>query len=199
VSALYQLRYAAVTAEGSGETQQIYDLDGTLDGDTSDGDVASGCLVLATGETLRLTPDEAAESTDWDICFRREAISVNGELGGPGDVTGVDLQAGDTSGEPIALVKKRTATSTLPAFDAADEAMLTASELTYRGDYVTSAFTGKWADLGETPPVPAPSTAFLVVAADGQSRFLVVARSFEGASSSTPGKVTLGIQPTVAP
>lgn len=199
VSALYQVRYAAVTADGSGETEEVKGIDATLDGDTSDADVASGCLVLGTGETLRLTPDEAAASTDWDICFRREAISVNGELGGPGEVSGVDLDADATSDEPLALVKKRTASSTLPAFDAADEATLTAPNLVYRGDYVTSAFTGKWADLGETPPVPVPSTAFLVVAADGQSRFIVAARSFEGASRTSPGTVTLELQPTVAP
>lgn len=199
VSALFHLRYAAVTPDGSGETHEITDLDGTLDGDASDSNVASGCLVLATGETLRLTPAEAAASTAWDICFRREAISVNGELGGPGDVAGVDLDADATSDEALALVKKRTAGSTSAAFDTADEATLTAPNLVYRGDYVTSAFTGKWADLRQTPPAPVPSTAFLVVGADGQARFIVAARSFEGASSASPGTVTLAIQPTVAP
>jgi len=199
VSALYQLRYAEVTADGSGETREVHDLDGTLDGDPSDSNLASGCLVLATGETQRLTPSEAADSATWDLCFRREGISVNGELGGPGDVAGVDLQARDTDDEPLALVKQRTASGTLPAFEAADAATLTAADLTYRGDFVTSAFTGKWADVEATPPVPVPSTAFLVVGADGQTRFLVVARAFEGASPTTPGKVTLGIQTTVAP
>jgi hypothetical protein len=198
VSAFYQLRYAEVAAGGA-ETREIHDLDATLDGDTADADVAGGCLTLATGNVARLTPSEAAEALDWDICFRREGISVNGELGGPGEVSGVDLQASETNDEPLALVKKRTASSERPAFDAADEAALTAPGLAYRGDYVTSAFTGKWADARLTPPVPTPSTAFLVVGADGQSRFLVVARSFEGPSATTPGTVTLGIQPTASP
>ncbi|HEV8548603.1 MAG TPA: HmuY family protein [Polyangiaceae bacterium] len=199
VSALYQIRYAEVGPDGSGDTLEVHDLDGTLDGDSADADVPSGCLVLATGDTTRLTPNEAKQSQDWDVCFRREAISVNGGIGGPGSVTGVDLQAASTSGETTASVKKRTAQSEQALFDGTDEASLDAPGLDYRGDGITSAFTGKWVDFSQDPPVPTPQTAFLVVGADGRSRYLVTARSFDGSSSDSPGTVTLGIQPAVSP
>ncbi len=198
VSALYQVRYAEVTASGSGETRAVHDLNGTLDGESADPSAATDCLVLATGETLSLSADQAAESLDWDVCFRREAISVNGGLGGPGDVTGVDLEAGGTSDETLAAVKKRTAKSEEARFDAVDEAALTAPGLEYTGDHVASAFTGKWADLRSTPPVPTPSTAFLVIAANGYSRFLVSFDSFDTADLESPGTVQLSVQKVVS-
>jgi len=199
VSALYQLRYAEVTPEGSGDTQETQDLDATLDGKDPGPDVASGCLTLASGETSALTPNEAKQSLDWDICFQRESISVNGDLGGPGDVTGVDLQADATDDEAIALVKKRTATSEQPRFDDTDEAALDSPDLEYHGDSVTSAFTGKWATLDANPPAPKPATAFIVRAADGKSRYLVAFDAFDGATRGTPGTVTLSVLPSVSP
>ncbi|HEX5098092.1 MAG TPA: HmuY family protein [Polyangiaceae bacterium] len=197
VSALYKLRYAEVTPDGSGETQEVTDLDATLDGKDPGPDVRGGCLTLADGRTSALTPNEAKQSLAWDICFQRESISVNGELGGPGDVTGVDLQADDTDEEALALVKKRTAASEAPRFDGTDQAALDALE--FHGDGVTSAFTGKWAELGEDPPVPKPGTAFIVRAADGKSRYLVAVDSFAGATRDTPGTVTLTVVPSVSP
>jgi len=199
VSALYQLRYAEVTPGGSGETQEVKDLDATLDGKDPGPDVPSGCLTLASGATSALTPNQAQKSLDWDICFQRESISVNGDRGGPGDVTGVDLQAGDTDDETIALVKKRTAASEEPRFDDTDEATLASPELEYHGDGVTSAFTGKWVELGTDPPAPRPATAFIVRAADGKSRYLVAVDSFDGATRDTPGTVTLTVVPSVSP
>ena len=194
VSALYQLRYAEVTADGSGETQVVQGVDGTLDGETAAPDVANGCLVLATGETPALSPNAAAESLAWDVCFRREAISVNGELGGPGEVAGVDLDAAASADELLPDVKARSADSELSRFDAVDYAALTDPSLEYRGDYVTSAFSGKWVDLAADPPVPEPSTAFLVVAADGKTRFLLAFNAFAGASDKSPGTVTFAVQ-----
>jgi len=195
VSALYRLRYAEVTADGSGDTVEVHDIDGTLDGETAGPDVPSGCLLLATGETPALSPNDAAVSLDWDVCFRREAIGVNGEIGGPGDVAGVDLDAATAAGEVLPEVKARTADSELERFEALDYATLTDPSLQYRGDYVTSAFSGKWVDLSRDPPAPDPSAAFLVVAADGKTRFLIAFNSFDGASTKAPGTVHLAIQP----
>lgn len=199
VSALYQLRYAEVTADGSGETQEIHDLDATLDGREPSPDAPSGCFTLATGETTLLTPNQAKRSHDWDVCFQREAISVNGDLGGPGGVTGVDLEAPDLDGETIATVKKRTAAGEQAHFDGVDEVALSSPELEYRGDGVTTAFTGKWADLAVEPPAPKPSTAFVVRSADGRSRYLVSFDSFQGATAETPGTLTLTIQTSPSP
>jgi hypothetical protein len=199
VSALYRLRYAEVTPDGSSDTREVTGLDATLDGKDPSAGVAGGCLTLASGETAALTPNEAQKSLAWDLCFQRESISVNGDLGGPGDVTGVDLQAGDTDDEAIALVKKRTAASEEPRFDDTDQGTLDSRALEFHGDGVTSAFTGKWAELGEDPPVPKPASAFIVRAADGKSRYLVGFDSFDGATRETPGTVTLTVVSSLSP
>jgi len=198
VSALYQLRYAEVTADGSGDIIEVADVNGTLDGATPGPDVPSACLTLATGETSMLSPNEAEQATTWDVCFRREAISVNGEIGGPGNVTGVDLESAETDLELLSDVKKKTADSELSLFDSIDDAALTSPDLEYRGDYVTSAFTGKWVELTLDPPAPKPGIAFLVVGANGTSRYLIAFDSFDGADAEAPGTVHLGIMPVVA-
>lgn len=203
MSAHYQLRYAEVTATGSGETVELDDLDATL-GETPSGPAASTdapgpCLSLATGETIMLSLADAESSTDWDLCFRRDAINVNGERGGPGDVAAVDLDAAATAGETLADVEARTSVDEEAAFDAVDDAALTAPDLVYRGDQLVTAFTGQWADASASPPVPTAATAFMVVGADGQSRYLVAFDAFDGANADTPGTVHLGVEPAVSP
>jgi hypothetical protein len=197
VSALYRLRYAEVTPDGVGETVELVDVNGTLDGEAAGPDVPGACLTLATGETALLSPNEAAESLAWDVCFRREALSVNGEIGGPGDVTGVNLDALAAETETLAKVKTRTAASELTRFDAVDHEALTAPGLEYRGDFVTSAFTSKWVDLSVNPPTPKPSVAFLVTGADGTSHYLVAFNGFEGADAEAPGTVRLATIPAL--
>jgi hypothetical protein len=199
VSALYRLRYAEVTPDGVGETVEVVDVNGTLDGETAGPDVPGGCLTLATGETALLSPNEAAESLAWDVCFRREAISVNGEIGGPGDVLGVDLHALEAETETLAKIKTRTAASELTRFDAVDYEALTAPDLEYRGDFVTSAFTNKWVDRSLDPPAPKPSLAFLVTGADGTSHYLIAFNGFDGADAAAPGSVRLASMPALIP
>jgi hypothetical protein len=189
VSALYRVRYAEVGEDENGETRDVSGIDGTVDGGSTAPDAPSGCLTLATGERRLLRPAEASESTDWDVCFRRDAISVNGELGGPGEVTAVDLAP--NTNEPVADVKGFTAENTEEAFDAVDHAVLSDPALEYRGDYRTSAFTNKWVDRSSDPPVPVMSSAWLVVGADGISRYLVGFQSFDGATAEAPGRLEL--------
>jgi hypothetical protein len=113
-------------------------------------------------------------------------------------VTGVDLESAETDLELLSDVKKKTADSELSLFDSIDDAALTSPDLEYRGDYVTSAFTGKWVDPTLEPPAPKPGIAFLVVGANGTSRYLVAFNSFDGADAEAPGTVHLGIMPVVA-
>jgi hypothetical protein len=194
VGARYRLRAASVDAGGSGATRELLDLDGTVDGGSTDPAAPSGCVTLDSEAFTLLSPDEAAASSDWDLCFRRDAISVNGELGGPGAVTAVDLQQGEN--EPLADVKAMTEADATDRFDAVDEAALTAPSLEYRGDYATSAFSSKWADLAADPPAPVTSAGWLVVAADGRSRYLVGFDAFEGATPDAPGTIDLFVHPS---
>jgi hypothetical protein len=198
VSALYQLRYAEVTADGVGPTRAIENLDATVDGDVSDPTLPSAVLSLASGEIRRISPEQAQEDTEWDLGFRRDSITVNGELSGPGGVTAVDLNAA-AAGETLEDVKALTASEGLSRFEAVDHAALDDDGLEYRGDGITSAFSGKWADLEVSPPEPLSSTGFLVVGADGESRYLVGFDAFEGANDETPGTVTLYVHRSPAP
>jgi hypothetical protein len=198
-SALYSLRYAEVPEKGSVHTVEIDDLDATLGGAAPGPDVPSTCLELATGATPQLSPNDAESSLAWDLCFRRDTIGVNGGVGGPGDASAVDLEAADTAGESLDDVKARSADNQQTLFDGIDFAALTAPDLVYRGDYVISAFTGTWANLSADPPVPVGQAAFLVVGADGSSRYLVAFNAFDGADATTPGTIELGIEPSVSP
>lgn len=188
VPALFQLRSAQVDAAGPGPTVEWQDVDATAGGSSPTDADASGCVVLATGERLALTPAEAAQRSDWDLCFRRAEISVNGGDGGPGGVEAVDLQAEDTSGETLAEVMTLTPESQLASFEAVDLAALSAPTLEWRGDGVVSAFTGKWIDRTQDPLAPR-ELAWLVAGSDGETPFFVVFDSFEGATSSSVGLV----------
>jgi hypothetical protein len=193
VSARYRLRYAAVDENGSGEAREVGDIDATApDGETNP-NAPSGCVALATGESSLLTPAQASESLAWDLCFRRDSISVNGELGGPGAVTAVDLAEG--ADESIDDVQAITPGEASTRFEGVDFEALSAAELEYRGDYATSAFTKKWVDRTTAPPSPFPY-AWMVVGADGSSRYLVGFDSFEGATADAPGRLKLYVHPS---
>ncbi len=81
---------------------------------------------LATGDTLDLDADTAADSTAWHIAFRRSEIKLNGGASGPGTTAGFlgKTPEGfyDEDGEPVT----QTFTSTTPE-DTLDE--LTAADM----------------------------------------------------------------------
>ncbi len=193
VGGLYQMRSARVTPSGVEATVLWENIDGTAGGTGPTEEDPRGCVVLATGERLLLTPAEAAARDDWDLCFRRDKISVNGGDGGPGAVEGVDLQAGATAGESLEEVMQRTATSELATFDAVDDAALSVPALNWAGDGIVSAFTGEWIDRSVDPPVPVRAT-WLVAGADGETPFFVAFESFIGATATSAGTVRLRVK-----
>jgi hypothetical protein len=197
VSGLYQVRYAEVTADGVGAIEELVNVDATVDGEVSDPALPNGAVSLASGEIRRLTPEQALQDTAWDLGFRRDAVTVNGELSGPGGVAAVDLDAFDQ--RSLEDVKALNESVELARFDRVDYAALTADDLTYRGDGVTSAFSGKWVDFETDPPSPTKSTGFLVLGADGESRFLIGFDAFDGASTESPGTITLFVHRSPAP
>jgi hypothetical protein len=194
ISALYRLRYAEVTPEQSGTVIDVARLDGTAGGLGGSADETSGCLSLLTGEQLQLTPSQTAESSLWDLSFRRDSISINGGLGGPGDVSAVDLAAEQTEAETLDVIKARTAESEADAFAAIDFDTLTQPSLKYRGDRIVSAFTDSWADTALDPPSLADDNTWLVVGADGTSRFLLAITRVEHPTTEAAGAVVIRIQ-----
>ena len=191
-SALYQVRYAELSA-GVGATQQL-NIDGTAGGLAGTGSAPSGCLDLASGSVSMLTVSAAQTSSAWDLCFRRDAIGVNGEVGGPGGVGAFDLAAVQTASEQLKAVQAKTADSEKPLFDGVSAA--TFASATFRGDHVVSAFeTGMWLDSTQSPPKAAATEAWLVVDASGQHNFLISFGTFQNATTSSPGTVVMHLKP----
>jgi hypothetical protein len=192
VSGLFRLRYAGVRQGEVGPTQLVEGLDGTAGGSAPTEADPSGCIRLSDGAQSQLTPAEAAASDDWDLCFRRATITVNGGQSGPGSVEAVNLSAAALDGEDLGEVKQRTAESELAAFDQVGHERLSDPALVYRPDGVISAFTGRWYQPGTSPLEPSDSL-WLVAGADGETPFAVGFDRFDGATSESPGTVQLQI------
>jgi len=187
VSALYRIRYAEVTATGSGPTQDVSGIDGT--NTASDG--PNDCIDLGTGAKTPLSPSAALTSSAWHLCFRRQTISVNGELGGPRNVGALDFDADKVATEKLADVQALTPESEVGRFDAVNAQSFQGQ--TFRGDRVVSAFSGLWLEKGVSPPKPA-NAAWLVVGADGKTKYLLGFSGFEGATDKTPGTVVMRVK-----
>jgi hypothetical protein len=192
-SAMIRLRYAQVEP-AAGATEEIVNLDATAGGSGAPEGVPSECLDLGTGQRVALTPEEAGASSAWHLCLRRDAIRVNGELGGPRGVTAVDLDGAATATETPEEIAARTAESELQRFDAVDAAALGAPGLVYRGDRIVSVFSQGWLEPGAEPPAPAAAT-WLVAGADGESMYLIVFERFEEPGESSPGTVIMRVKP----
>jgi hypothetical protein len=192
VSALYRIRYARVSEESNGQTRELVDIDATAGYPEVSDDKASTCVVLASAETVALTPAEASDSTQWDLCFRRDSVSVNGGAGGPGTVSAVDLEGKGILGESEGETRMRTAESELDAFDAVDFGQLSSPELNYRGDRVVSVFDDNWFEGSGSKATPTP-VSWLVRGADGEREYLLVFRSIEGAADAA-GRVSMQVR-----
>lgn len=193
VAGLYSLQYAEVTADGPGAATEVLDLDATAGGSEAPDTEPSACLDLVSGERLMLLPSEAAASTDWHLCFRRALVSVNGELGGPGDVRAADLHASESDAEDLGDVMLRTKASEAARFEGVGYAELTDPKVTYRGDRIISAFSDRWVVPGSSPAAPS-DTAWLIQGADGVSRFIAIFDAFEGPTEASPGRVVMHIK-----
>jgi hypothetical protein len=172
VSALYHVRYAEVSPDGVGPTQELADIDATAGGSQVNDSEPSGCVNLDSGEVTELTPKQAAADDTWQLCFRREGIAVNGGLAGPRGVQAVDLQADATADETEADIQKRSADSELERFDSVDYAALSDEKLAYREDGVVTAFAQRWLEPGSDPPALSDSV-WLVVPASGVGNYFM--------------------------
>lgn len=186
LSALYTVRYAEVTPDGASETRVATDLDATAE--TAD----TECLDLDTGERPRLTEEVSATSDAWHVCFRRDAISVNGGSAGPRNVVAVDLDAAATDTERLADIRELTPESELARFEAVDYARVSDPELVYRSDGIASAFAGRWLEPNADPPAPRDAVWF-VIGHDG-ARYLIAFDGFTGATEASPGRIRMRVK-----
>jgi len=192
ISALYKIRYAELTGASASATQELANLDGTAGGAQALPTTPSECLDLASGARTTLTPEAARASSAWHLCFRRQSISVNGEIGGPRGIVAVDLGAENVSRDTIDAIKSLTAESEKPKFDAATVASFDGK--VFRGDRVVSGFGDAWTDRTASTIKPA-NAAWLVVSADGKQKVLVGFEAFENPTTKSPGTVVMRIKP----
>ncbi len=189
IAALYRVRWAELTATGTGPIQDLADLDGTADQANAAG--KSECLDLGTGARMMLTATEARASSAWHLCFRRENISVNGEVGGPRGVGAIDLDAASSPTEKLSDVVQLTPESQQARFDAVHAQSLAGQP--FRGDRIVSGFGTLWLERGVSPVAPSKS-AFVVRGADNTSMYLVGFARFDGASVTSPGTVVMRVK-----
>jgi hypothetical protein len=168
------------------------DLDGTAGYPEVSEDSESGCIDLVSGEQLSLATAALIESEAWHLCFRREAIGVNGEQGGPRGVGAVDLDGRETALETIEDVKERTPESELARFETVDLDDLEDASLSYRGDRVVSIFADRWFEGTGEAAEPAPAS-WLVRDADGERHYLIVFREIRG-SRDAAGEVRFRVR-----
>lgn len=192
ISAIYSIRYAEVTSTGIEEAVVVENIDGTAGGPSGSEDAPSTCLDLATGALSQKTPSNARVEADWDLCFRRTIVSVNGELGGPGSVGAVDLDVEKSAAETLAETQAKTAESMLPAFDAIDSVALADPALVYRGDRIVSAFSDVWVSQAEPPTFG--NGCWRVVGGDGSDEHVLVFTGIDGYGPASAGKVTLRVR-----
>ena len=191
VSAIYSIRWAEVTQAGSMPTQKLTNLDATAGFPMISDASPNECIDLETGARIMLALAAQRVSTMWHLCFRRDKIFVNGELGGPRGVTAADFDFDKTPTETVEQVKLKTEQSEQPRFDAITLADFAGK--TFRGDRVISAYTDLWIDRTKTP-VPPRDAAFLSYAADGKRAFVVGFPKFEGATQDGPGTVVMRVK-----
>ncbi|MDB4942395.1 MAG: hypothetical protein JWP97_1929 [Labilithrix sp.] len=191
IAALYGIRYAELTGGALGDVKEVTGLDATAGGTAAPATTKSECLDLGTGARTMHAPDDAARASDWHLCFRRDSITVNGEIGGPRGVGAVDLGADGAREETVESVKAIAPEVARASFDAVTAASFEGRS--FRGDHVVSGFGAAWLDGARTPLAPSPG-AWLVVDAGGRP-FLLGFLAFENPTTRSPGTVVMRIKP----
>lgn len=194
VAAVYHVRYAQVTPEGHGDIHDVSMIDASAGGSNDDERAPSACLELDTEAISQLTPSEARSSQDWQLCFRREAIAVNGGRSGPRGVAAVDLQANETAQETEADIQTRTAESEQELFADLDYTALNDETLVYREDGVVTAFAERWLVPGSSPAELSDSV-WLVIGADGASKYLLRFSELSGDPGREPATLRIEAKP----
>lgn len=200
-AAVYALRFAEVTPEGSGETVELRGIDASAGGVTLPPSSPAGCVDLGSGTALALSATEWASTENWDLCFQRTEVLVNAGSSGVGAVQAIDLEftpsespdAGATPSE-----QERTAQSALAEFDAIDYARLTQSNLTWDRRYEARARMGtRWLS-GEPASPSLTGGSWIIRGADGQSHFALY---FTGlaAESGAARRVSVQVKPLAPP
>lgn len=196
-SAQITLRYAEVTEDGVGETQELTGIDASAGGISAPADAPSGCVNLVSGETVELARSEWASSSDWHLCFQRTDVFINQGLSGPGNVAAVDLDVDPETGEDLGLTdaeRARTADSERERFDAVGYDDLTRSSLGWDKVYdVLPRIGTRWLQGSPEEPSLVPGTWF-IRGADGDSNYAVYFTAVSPTSPTESARVNMQVK-----
>ena len=149
---------------------------------------------------MELTKEEWGGRTDWHVCFQRTDVFLNGGLIGPGDVSAVDLDVDQASGEDVGLTEaeqRRTADSEKERFDAVNLDDLNASYLSWDKRYdVLPRIGTRWLTGTAENPAPVPGTWF-IRGADGDEYYAVYFTEVTPASAGAVPRVQIQVKPLV--
>lgn len=190
ISAHYHIRYSELLSDGSGKIREIAGIDAGAGGSKVADSEPSACVELDSERISMLTPEQAAQSDSWHLCFRREAVAVNGGISGPRGIEAVDLQAAETPDETEAQIKARSAESELARFESVDSDRLNDDTLTWKADGVVTAFADRWLEAG-SEPLALSETVWFVIAADGSGKYLLKFEDLSGDPAARPATLSL--------
>ena len=193
-SAVYTLRYAEVSAGNSGETSETSGINANAGGVTLPPSSPAGCIDLATGKYLQLAQAQWGAMTDWDLCFQRTEVFLNGGLTGSGAVQAVDLDIDSLAGADSGVTeaeKQQTAEGALERFDAIDYAALTQPNLPWEQEYQARPRIGTRWLTGEHDNPGLTMGSWIIRGADGESHYALY---FTDIARTADQSQTVGVQ-----
>ena len=149
-------------------------------------DASQNWVYVSLDDSALVSPTPAAsQSAAWDIAFFASNVTLNGGQAGPGGVTGFCIcqNAAATNEQVLAM----TAESEQADFDAVTAVPAGAS---FTFDALTPAVSGWFTGTGASATAD-PSKTFLVRLSDSLSYAKVHVTALSGATTISPGQVTL--------
>jgi hypothetical protein len=185
-SAVYTLRFAQATPNGMSDTIELAGIDASAGGVTLPPTSPAGCVDLATGTQLQLSEKQWLASTEWDVCFQRTEVFVNGGLSGNGAVQAIDLDAlADTDAVVTPEEQQQTAESARLRFAEIDYTWLTRPGQPWERQYEVRPRIGtRWLD-GEHANQSPTTGSWIVRGADGEQHYALYFTNIANTSATT--------------
>lgn len=146
---------------------------------------ATDWVYVSLGDSALVSGVSPSESAAWDIAFFGTNTTLNGGAAGPGGVEAACIcqNSAATNAEMLTLT---------PASEQADFDAVTSvpAGITWSSDALTPAISGWFAGTGASA-VADPTKTYLVRLADSSTYAKVRITAIQGASTTSPGRVTI--------
>ena len=179
------------------DSDRITDPPAPTDDRTITIDASSGWAFIALGDQARkVTVDDPATSTEWDMAFFATSVMLNGGDAGPGGVVAYCVcENADLTDQQVGEL---TAEDALAAFEAVTADHIPTDASAWETDALVPALQGWYTYDFQTHTVtPKPSRVWKLRLANGQSYAKLHVTGIEGATQASMGRVTIeyAVQP----